>query len=63
MPDVYPIEIGDGRVVLVDEENHIITCSWFAKCKRPAAAIRQHSVLGGVPICARCDAKIEELST
>ena len=38
-------------------------CAWFALCVRRATATRAHPILGAVPICTRCDAKVEWLST
>ncbi len=37
-------------------------CQWFALCENPATTTRKHSILGHVPICDRCNAKIERLS-
>ena len=37
-------------------------CMWFAKCANPANGLRDHPVLGQVPICQRCDDKVERLS-
>lgn len=36
-----------------------VTCSWFALCENQATKVRQHPILNGVPICERCDAKVE----
>lgn len=36
-------------------------CHWFAKCPNPANGLRDHPVLGDVPICQRCDDKIEAM--
>jgi len=35
-------------------------CQWFALCDREATHIRRHPVLGNVPICPRCAARVEE---
>lgn len=37
-------------------------CEWFALCIRKATTTRRHPILGDVPICAECDAKMERLS-
>lgn len=43
-------------------------CEWFAGCNRVATTTRRGptpngpSMYGDVPICARCDARIESLS-
>lgn len=40
-------------------------CAWFARCKRQADTVRRGPVgdgeFGEIPICSRCDAKIEAL--
>lgn len=33
-------------------------CEWFALCDNPATTTRSHPILGDVPICDRCDAKV-----
>lgn len=38
-------------------------CAWFLLCENDATTTRNHSVLGDVPICDRCDKKVEALST
>lgn len=48
---------GDGCSALLE-----VPCQWFALCTRHAATTRQHPTLGDVPICARCNDKIEGLS-
>lgn len=37
-------------------------CQWFAACRNAASTTRQHPVLGNVPICKRCNDKVEALS-
>lgn len=36
-------------------------CRWFLNCTNRAEGTRPHPVLGEVPICARCAAKVERL--
>lgn len=36
-------------------------CEWFAGCDNDATTTRSHPVLGPVPICERCQSKIESL--
>ncbi len=36
-----------------------IVCRWFMLCDREAVRYRNHPALGKVPICERCDAKVE----
>lgn len=38
-----------------------LRCEWFLLCENDATTTRPHPVLGAVPICARCNAKIEAL--
>lgn len=49
----------------VDGDNGMrdVVCMWFAKCTNPANGLRDHPILGDVPICQRCDDKIERLSS
>lgn len=37
-------------------------CEWFALCPNHCTKMRSHPTLGQVPICDRCDKKVEELS-
>jgi hypothetical protein len=37
-------------------------CQWFALCDHPATQTRKHPILGNVPICDRCEAKMTALS-
>jgi hypothetical protein len=41
---------------------HVYTCQWFAGCHNVATTTRKHPILGNVPICDRCNKKIEALS-
>jgi DNA-binding MarR family transcriptional regulator len=36
-------------------------CQWFALCDHPATTTRSHPVLGEVPICDRCNSKMDRL--
>ncbi|ASR86537.1 hypothetical protein SEA_CHANGELING_85 [Mycobacterium phage Changeling] len=37
-------------------------CMWFARCTNPANGLREHPVLDQVPICVRCDDRVEGMS-
>lgn len=37
-------------------------CQWFALCDNAAVTTEPHPILGDVPICARCAAKVKALS-
>lgn len=37
-------------------------CRWFLMCRNKAVKVRPHVILGQVPICKRCDDKMEVLS-
>lgn len=37
-------------------------CEWFALCPNWATTVRAHPILRGVPICTRCDEKVERMS-
>lgn len=39
-----------------------IGCAWFLLCDNPANGLRDHPILGPVPICVRCDDKVERIS-
>lgn len=38
------------------------TCGWFALCNNEATTSREHPVIGSVPICEQCNAKVEALA-
>ena len=38
-------------------------CQWFLLCENEAVKTRPHPILGDVPICERCDRKVEDLET
>lgn len=38
-----------------------LPCQWFARCTHEATKTRPHPILGFVPICERCDQKMEEI--
>jgi hypothetical protein len=37
-------------------------CQWFLLCDNLATKTRKHPILGEVPICDRCDKKVEDLN-
>lgn len=37
-------------------------CQWWLLCENQATTQRHHPILGMVPICQRCDEKVEALS-
>jgi hypothetical protein len=43
------------------ETTEVVTCSWFLLCENPATMTKPHPVLGPVPICDRCAAKLREI--
>ena len=38
-----------------------VLCAWFALCPNQATTTMPHPILGDVPICARCKARMEAL--
>jgi hypothetical protein len=36
-------------------------CQWYLNCHNEATLTRPHPILGGVPICARCDKLCDDL--
>jgi hypothetical protein len=44
------------------ERTEATACQWFARCGNDATTTRRHPVLGAVPICDRCNARVEALS-
>ena len=54
------LDINDRVFAPGDEENEV-PCQWFLKCLNPANGLRDHPVLGPVPICQRCDNRVERL--
>ena len=39
----------------------VTPCEWFALCDHEATGTMAHPILGDVPICDRCRAKVEAL--
>lgn len=37
-------------------------CEWFALCTNAATKTRPHPILGDVPICDRCDEKMDRIA-
>ena len=52
---------------LDDPDAKPVICAWFARCTNPANGLRRGPILGSedgfgpIPICQRCDDKIERL--
>lgn len=60
--DTITVEGYTGRVKVADEGDVLrVLCMWFALCENDATTRRHHPVLGEVPICDRCDARIEAI--
>lgn len=36
-------------------------CEWFLYCENEAVKTHSHPILGEVPICERCEKKLEKL--
>lgn len=36
-------------------------CHWFAGCRNQATSMMAHPILGQVPICDRCRARVEAI--
>ncbi|ASR75981.1 hypothetical protein J4U02_gp118 [Mycobacterium phage Aziz] len=44
-----------------DDPDYESLCQWFARCGNHANGLRDHPILGPVPICKRCDDKVDRL--
>ena len=58
----------DHRVIaLGDPTGEEAPCMWFALCKNPANGLLRGPIgdgeFGDIPICQRCDDKIESMSS
>jgi hypothetical protein len=51
-----------GRCPFEAEHEYAEPCQWFALCENDATQTRPHPILGDVPICDRCAARVDELS-
>jgi hypothetical protein len=59
---VEVIQTDDGVFTEDDDGNPVpVPCQWFALCENVATTTRNHPILGDVPICTRCDEKVERL--
>ncbi len=38
-----------------------VLCRWYFMCTNDATGVRWHSILGDVPICDRCEARVKRL--
>lgn len=61
---VVEVELTDDGVFHRTPEGELVAvpCQWFALCDRDAVNVEPHPVLGEVPICERCQAKVHGLS-
>lgn len=41
--------------------NPPVACRWFLRCENTAVTERSHPVLGQVPICKRCNDKLNAI--
>lgn len=55
------IQTNSGVFYESDGEMIAVPCQWFALCDNDAITTRSHPALGDVPICTRCDTKIDNL--
>lgn len=46
-----------GKALKIEPE----LCKWFALCDHPATSRQPHPILGEVPICNRCAAKLKAI--
>lgn len=57
---------GGDHIETIDPDMHTIeevVCGWFALCDNTATTVEPHPILTLVPICDRCRAKVERLSS
>lgn len=47
----------------LDDDSAYAPCMWFALCDNPANGLRDAGPLGPVPICQRCDDKMERIAS
>jgi hypothetical protein len=59
-PHIAHVIYCDSRTGARVALNRII-CAWFAQCTRRATLVRPHPVLGDVPTCHDCNAKLDRL--
>ena len=53
--------INNVNDVLSTSDDEPQRCEWFALCENAATTTRSHPILGPVPICERCDARVDAL--